>query len=164
MRRFWIILNLIYERAMLIVFVVALLIVLYGLYDSYLVYQKAGDDTYLSYKPIEGQGMPADSPITEDMVAWITVDNTNVDYVKFTLPGYTPSSSSSGEPAAIAQDIRMNGVFKSLQVFDMQGRNLGRVSVAAGASIQEALFAKFHKAGIYLVKQGSQVMRVRVTR
>ena len=80
MRRFWIILNLIYERAMLIVFVVALLIVLYGLYDSYLVYQKAGDDTYLSYKPVEGQGMPADSPITEDMVAWITVDNTNVDY------------------------------------------------------------------------------------
>ena len=94
----------------------------------------------------------------------IANDNTNVDYVKFTLPGYTPSSSSSGEPAAIAQDIRMNGVFKSLQVFDMQGRNLGRVSVAAGASIQEALFAKFHKAGIYLVKQGSQVMRVRVTR
>jgi hypothetical protein len=51
-----------------------------------------------------------------------------------------------------------------LQVFDMQGRNLGRVSVAAGASLEEILFAKFRRSGVYLVKQGNQLTKVRVTR
>ena len=74
------------------------------------------------------------------------------------------TGSEGGEPQAIASTLRLSATGKDMQVFDMQGRNLGRVSVAAGASIQEALFAKFHKAGIYLVKQGSQVTRVRVTR
>ena len=86
----------------------------------------------------------------------------NADYIKFTEKDvdkdnpYTP-------PAALAK-VRMVAAGKDMQVFDMQGRNLGRLSVAAGASIQDALFAKFHKPGIYLVKQGSQMMRVRVTR
>jgi hypothetical protein len=46
----------------------------------------------------------------------------------------------------------------------MQGRALGRVRVNAGASLEETLFAKFHKSGIYLVKQGSRMMKVRVSR
>ena len=88
---------------------------------------------------------------------WIDIDNitfTEKDVDKDNP--YTP-------PAALAK-VRMVATGKDLQVFDMQGRNLGRLSVAAGASIQDALFAKFHKPGIYLVKQGSQMMRVRVTR
>jgi hypothetical protein len=46
----------------------------------------------------------------------------------------------------------------------MQGRMLGKVDVANGASIAEALFAKFQKAGVYMVKQGSKLNLVRVTR
>ena len=86
----------------------------------------------------------------------------NVDNITFTEKDvdkgnpYTP-------PAALAK-VRMVATGKDLQVFDMQGRNLGRLSVAAGASLQDALFARFHKSGVYLVKQGSQMMRVRVTR
>lgn len=79
MRRFWIWMNIIYEKCMLAVFVVALLITLYGLYDAWYVYSKAGDDSYLKYKPTES-GAPEDSPITDDMVAWITVDDTSIDY------------------------------------------------------------------------------------
>ena len=72
--------NIIYERSMLFIFLIALLIVAYGLYDSWYVYNNAGNDSYLRYKPVEGQGVPSDSPITQDMVAWITVDGTNIDY------------------------------------------------------------------------------------
>ena len=74
------------------------------------------------------------------------------------------TGSEGGEPQAIASTLRLSATGKDMQVFDMQGRNLGRVSVAAGASLQDALFARFHKSGIYLVKQGSQMTRVRVTR
>ena len=86
----------------------------------------------------------------------------NVDKIVFT-EGEVDKGNPYTPPEALAT-VRMVATGKDLQVFDMQGRNLGRVSVAAGASIQEALFAKFHKAGIYLVKQGSQVTKVRVSR
>jgi len=82
--------------------------------------------------------------------------NTNVDYVKFSKDG--------GEPLAIAADLRLNAAGKTYQVFDMQGRNLGKVDVANGASIADALFAKFQQTGIYMVKQGSKLNLVRVTR
>ena len=82
--------------------------------------------------------------------------NTNVDYVKFSKEG--------GEPQAIAADLRLNAAGKTFQVFDMQGRNLGKVDVANGASIADALFAKFQQTGIYMVKQGSKLTQVRVTR
>ena len=72
--------NILYERCMLFVFVFALLIVAYGLYDAWYVYNKAGDDSFLKFKPVAGESVPADSPITDDMVAWITVDGTNIDY------------------------------------------------------------------------------------
>lgn len=80
MRKFWITLNILYEKFMLLVFIIALLIVCYGLYDTWYVYNKAGDDSYLKYKPVAGGGVSEDAPITEDMVAWITIDGTNIDY------------------------------------------------------------------------------------
>ena len=86
----------------------------------------------------------------------IANDNTNVDYVKFSKEG--------GEPLAIAADLRLNAAGKTLQVFDMQGRALGKVEVVAGASISDALFAKFQQTGVYMVKQGGKLTQVRVTR
>ncbi|MBQ8951476.1 MAG: class B sortase [Eubacterium sp.] len=79
MRRFWITMNVLYEKFMLLIFVVALLVVCYGLYDTWYVYNNARDDDYLKYKPTYG-GVPDDAPITEDMVAWVTIDDTNIDY------------------------------------------------------------------------------------
>lgn len=72
--------------------------------------------------------------------------------------------SEGGEPQAIAADFRLNATGKTYQVFDMQGRNLGRVDVANGASVSDALFAKFQKAGIYMVKQRNKLAQVRVIR
>jgi hypothetical protein len=53
---------------------------------------------------------------------------------------------------------------RNLQVFDMQGRFLGCVTVAQGTSLEQVLLAMFQKSGIYLVKQGGRFMQVRVTR
>ena len=86
----------------------------------------------------------------------------NVDKIVFTEKEV--DKSSKYEPPAALAKIRMVATGKDMQVFDMQGRSLGSVSVAAGASLQDALFAKFHRSGIYLVKQGSQMTRVRVIR
>ena len=80
MRRFWIRMNMIYERLMFFVFLIALLIVFYGLYDAWYVYNRAGDDSYLKYRPRPGQEIAEDAPLTEDYVAWITIDDTNIDY------------------------------------------------------------------------------------
>jgi hypothetical protein len=82
-----------------------------------------------------------------------------------TTPGNNGTNNGAGNeaPEAIG-NIHMSLSSMDMQVFDVQGRNLGRVRVNAGASLEETLFAKFHKSGIYLVKQGSRMMKVRVTR
>lgn len=78
-RKFWIKMNILYERFMLLVFTAVLLIIIYTLYDSWYIYDKANIDL-MKYKPAEGSSVPADAPITDDMVAWITMDDTNIDY------------------------------------------------------------------------------------
>ncbi len=51
----------------------------YGLYDSYLVYRQANDDSILKYKPgYEGE-LPG-KEIRGRMVAWLTLDGTGIDY------------------------------------------------------------------------------------
>ncbi|MBP5491322.1 MAG: class B sortase [Clostridiales bacterium] len=74
--------NDIYEKTMLVIFVVALLIVVYAFYDTWYVFDHASDKSYLAYKPnkVNAGSIAAESPITEDMVAWITMDDTNIDY------------------------------------------------------------------------------------
>jgi hypothetical protein len=83
--------------------------------------------------------------------------------VKLVFTNAEPGSEG-GEPQAIVADLRLNAAGKTFQVFDMHGRTLGRVDVANGASLAEALFAKFQKTGVYMVKQGSKFQQVRVTR
>ena len=92
-----------------------------------------------------------------------TTGTVKISDVKLVFTNAEPGSEG-GEPQAIASTLRLNAAGKTLQVFDMQGRNLGKVDVANGASIAEALFAKFQKVGIYMVKQGSKFQTVRVTR
>ena len=51
---------------------------------------------------------------------------------------------------------------KSLQVFDLQGKFLGLVSVAKGGNVAQAVKARVQKAGVYLVKQGGSVQRIAI--
>ena len=73
--------NLLYERLLLIVLMLILFIVMWCMYDNYYVYSHTLDNGILKYKPTQsGAVIPEDSPLSNDMVAWITIDGTNIDY------------------------------------------------------------------------------------
>lgn len=49
--------------------------------DNYYIFDNALDKTILKYKPDpDAPDAQVDSPITSEMVGWLTVDNTNIDY------------------------------------------------------------------------------------
>lgn len=51
----------------------------YGLYDSWMVYRQAGDDSILKYRPDYTGDLP-EKEIQGRMVAWLTLDGTEIDY------------------------------------------------------------------------------------
>lgn len=57
----------------------AFLICAYAVYDGYMVYDQASDHGILAYKPTEEGEMPEAGEI-EGSVAWLTLDDTSVDY------------------------------------------------------------------------------------
>lgn len=79
---FWKRLNELYEKLIRIVLILALLIVAWYIYDAAYVYNHTLDKSVKGYKPVPGgdNRNTADSPITDDMVAWLTIDDTNIDY------------------------------------------------------------------------------------
>jgi hypothetical protein len=91
----------------------------------------------------------------------IANDNTNVDYVKFSLPG-GGNDNPGDTTTVIGQLVRMNAVSTSVDVFDMQGKFMGKVELSAGSTLNEAIAAKFQKSGIYMVKGAQGFKKVRV--
>lgn len=80
MRQFWKKMNVWYERLLLFVLTVVLLITSWCIYDSWYVYSHTLDDSILRYKPGAASAAEDELPLTEDMVAWLTVDGTSIDY------------------------------------------------------------------------------------
>lgn len=66
------------DTVLLICFIIFILIGGYGVYDSYLVYLHANDTSILKYKPTNNT-LP-DEKISDDMVAWLTMKDTSIDY------------------------------------------------------------------------------------
>lgn len=67
------------DAAAFVVFLLVFLIGLYAMYDSVLVYLHASDTSMLKYKP-DYTGEAPEKPITGNMVAWLTLDGTTIDY------------------------------------------------------------------------------------
>ena len=64
------------------VYMICLILFLIGIYamvDSYLVYQHANDNSLLKFKP-GYEGEEPEKEIKGNMVAWITINDTNIDY------------------------------------------------------------------------------------
>lgn len=61
-------------------FVLLFLIAAYCVYDSYYVYNHAVDKDISKYKPTVSGYDPDKSPICDDMVGWLTINGTNIDY------------------------------------------------------------------------------------
>ena len=68
----------------------------------------------------------------------------------------------SSSTDAIAGQVKLNRMGGTFQVFDMQGKFLGKVELVEGSSLKEVLAAKFNASGVYMVKQGSVIKTVSV--
>ena len=78
---FWKKLNEIYGWLVIIFFSFIMLIGIWQVYDNYYMYTHTLDNSILRYKPDPSDpAAAAGSPITDDMVGWITIDGTNIDY------------------------------------------------------------------------------------
>ena len=81
--RFWKKLNELYSWLIIVFFSFILLIGLWQCYDSYYIFDHAVNDDIIRYKPHshgEDDLIREESPITNEMVAWLTIDGTNIDY------------------------------------------------------------------------------------
>ena len=79
-----------------------------------------------------------------------------------TSPTITPVDQNGGIIAALPSEMKMSNGSKVYRVFNATGRYMGTLELASGSTLSEAIFAKFGKAGIYMVKSGSKTMTVKV--
>lgn len=67
------------DRVVAFVSLILFLICFYAMIDAYMVYTGASDTSVLRYKPEIGNA-EALSELSKDAVAWLTIDNTKIDY------------------------------------------------------------------------------------
>lgn len=99
--------------------------------------------------------------ISDVKLVFTTADAVDPGVSSDSQGGDTPGSSAT---VGLIPTFHVASMDMSFQVFDMQGKNLGRVDVAAGTTLKDALKAKFQQAGVYMVKQGNRLQKVSVTR
>ena len=68
------------NRIVAILCLLLFLICLYAMIDAFNVYMNANDKSVLKYKPQLGHGSEALGELSDDAVAWLTIDNTSIDY------------------------------------------------------------------------------------
>lgn len=68
------------NRIVAILCLLLFLICLYAMIDAVNVYMNANDKSVLNYKPQLGHGSEALGELSDDAVAWLTIDNTSIDY------------------------------------------------------------------------------------
>lgn len=68
------------NRIIAILCLLLFLICLYAMIDAVNVYMNANDKSVLKYKPQLGHGSEALGELSDDAVAWLTIDNTPIDY------------------------------------------------------------------------------------
>lgn len=72
-------LNRILDFLLIILVLLGMLMGLYSIYDSYLIVREANDSSLLKFKP-GYEGPAPDRSIEGNMVAWLTVGDTSIDY------------------------------------------------------------------------------------
>ena len=72
------------------------------------------------------------------------------------------NSSSSSVPEALPAMAKSFVMAGKAQVFDMQGKFLGTVDLASGASLKDIVAAKFQRSGRYMLRQDAAVKIISV--
>lgn len=68
-----------FDRIVILASLLFFLVCIYAMYDAVMVYYNANDSSVLKYKP-DLSNPEVLREISEDAIAWITVDNTKIDY------------------------------------------------------------------------------------
>ena len=70
------------DIALLLFFLLLFLIGGYTMYDTVLIYNAAGGEDLRSFRPgmVDGEVVWDMSALSEDVIAWLTVDDTDIDY------------------------------------------------------------------------------------
>lgn len=73
--------NILFERLIIFFLVIIFLISSWCVYDCWYVFEHTSDKNLLRYKPgMKVTAVQGEDVITDDMVAWLTVDGTDIDY------------------------------------------------------------------------------------
>lgn len=80
LKQLWKCLNDLHDGILLLVFAVVVLISGYCLYDNWYILAHASNADLLQYKPGSASSQTDHSPITKEMVGWLTLDNTDIDF------------------------------------------------------------------------------------
>lgn len=81
MLKFWKWLNELYGWLLILVFGLIMLIGVWQMYDNYYLFYHTLDKSIVKYKPDPANpSIQENSPITDEMVAWLTIDGTDIDY------------------------------------------------------------------------------------
>ena len=134
-------------------------------------------------KPVEGSASPAssDSPAssssggTESVASSSSSSGEHHHHRSSSSSGNQPSSAASSSSDAVATNSSSSSAPEALpamaksfvmagkaQVFDMQGKFLGTVDLASGASLKDIVAAKFQRSGRYLLRQDAAVKIISV--
>ena len=68
------------DKCIMLICIVLALMCLYAMYDSYMIFYHANDSSIQKYKPTTTEEMQALVETMPDSTAWITIDDTNIDY------------------------------------------------------------------------------------
>lgn len=68
------------DRIVIVVSLFFFLICVYAMYDAAMVYYNANDTSVLKYKPNGREDAAMMRELSDDVTAWLTVDNTAIDY------------------------------------------------------------------------------------
>lgn len=149
------ILNRGYSIVFRIVCVIALLIGLYILYDTAYVFYNSKADRVAAYRPT-GESMEEVQQVAKDAIAWITVDDTTIDYP--VMQGETNSEYLNKDPfgnyslsGSIFMDSRNSSDFSDpynlVYGHHMSGGNM----FGALDAFEEASYFETHRTGTLIV-------------
>lgn len=155
MREFWIKLNILYENVLIFCIFIFMLIDLYVMYDKFYIYMHSGNRELLKYKPVIGEYIKDESPISEDMVAWLTVDNTKIDVpVMQTVENVTYLSTDPfgnySVSGSIFLDYRCNGFDDNFSIIYGHHMDYGQMFGGLEKFLNED-YLKKHTSGTLIV-------------
>ena len=162
MLKFWKRLNELYGWLLIVVFGFVMLIGLWQVYDNYYLYTHTLDKSVLKYKPDPNQpAAAAESPITNDMVGWLTIDGTNIDYP--VMQGKDNNSYLNTDPfgnysltGSIFLDSRSSSDFTDeYSVIYGHHMDYGKMFGALDYFLNEA-YLKQHAAGTLMVGRNAE--------